>query len=226
MSAPTIARRDLLAALANDVLSRRSGHPLRVAVDGPTAAGKTTLADELGELLGRSAPVIRAGLDGFHRPRALRYARGRRSATGYYEDARDYAAVRKELLDPLGPGGSRRFRRAIFDLDADVAIDAPQEDAEPDAILIVDGTFLQRDEFAGAWDIVVFLDVDPATSLKRGVARDASVLGGHEAAAALYHERYLAAWALYAVVRPADSADLVIDHRNPEAPRFIKGPDK
>ncbi len=60
---------------------------LRVAVDGRTASGKTTLADELGvavEAAGR--PVVRTSIDGFHRPRAERHARGRYSAEGYYHD--------------------------------------------------------------------------------------------------------------------------------------------
>lgn len=45
-------------------------HPLRVlrvAIDGPDAAGKTTLADDLAaHLTGRGRPVIRASVDDFH----------------------------------------------------------------------------------------------------------------------------------------------------------------
>ena len=69
------------------------GHPLRIAIDGRTAAGKTTLSDEFAALIdGRGQPVIRASIDGFHRPKVERYARGRYSAEGYYYDARDHAA--------------------------------------------------------------------------------------------------------------------------------------
>ncbi|MFN3535824.1 MAG: AAA family ATPase [Brevundimonas sp.] len=219
----TTARRDLLKTLADELAGRRQAWPLRVAIDGPTAAGKTTLADELAECLVDRNPVIRAGLDGFHRPRALRYERGRRSAVGYYEDARDYAAMRRELLDPLGPEGDRRFRRAIFDLDSDAVIDAEVETAAHGAILIVDGTFLQRAEFDRAWDVVVFLDVDPATSLSRGAARDAEAMGGLDAAIALYQERYLGAWRLYVEkVGPVERADIVISHNDPSSPVLIR----
>ena len=218
------ARTDLLDTLADELMARRQARPLRVAIDGPTAAGKTTLADELADHLGPRAPVIRAGLDGFHRPRAVRYERGRRSAQGYYEDARDYEAVRRHLLDPLGPGGDRRFRRAIFDLEADAVLDTPVEIAAPGAVLIVDGTFLQRAEFDGAWDVVVFLDVDPATSLSRGAARDAKAMGGLDAAIALYRERYLGAWRLYLEsVGPADRADILINHNDPSSPVVMRG---
>lgn len=216
-------RQTLLETLGLHLLSRRTGHPLRVAIDGPLASGKTTLADDLAEAIGDRAPAIRAGLDGFHRPRAERYARGRRSALGYYEDARDYAAMRRALLDPLGPGGSGLYRAGLFDLEADQPNEAPLESAAAGAVLIVEGTFLQRPEFDGAWDVVVFLDIDPELSLARGLSRDSSALGGSEAAAALYRERYLPAWAMYAAAcRPRERADVVIDHRDFQAPAVTR----
>ena len=216
-------RHDLLETLGQHLLSRRAGHPLRVAIDGPLASGKTTLADDLAEAVQTRAPAIRAGLDGFHRPRAERYARGRRSALGYYEDARDYAALRRALLDPLGPGGSGLYRTGMFDLDNDRPAEAPLTPARADAILIVEGTFLQRPEFDGAWDVVVFLDIDPELSLARGLSRDSAALGGPEAAAELYRERYLPAWAMYAAAcRPRERADVVIDHRDFQAPDIVR----
>lgn len=215
-------RHNLLEALSLHLLSRRGGHPLRVAIDGPVASGKTTLADDLADTVRPRARAIRAGLDGFHRPRAERYARGRRSALGYYEDARDYAAMRRALLDPLGPGGSGYYRTGLFDLEADRPAEAPLESAGADDVLIVEGTFLQRPEFDGAWDVVVFLDIDPELSLARGLARDSATLGGPEAAADLYRERYLPAWAMYAAAcRPRERADAVIDHRDFQAPAIV-----
>jgi len=216
-------RQDLLETLGQHLLSRRPGHPLRVAIDGPLASGKTTLADDLARAVQPRAPTIRAGLDGFHRPRAERYARGRRSALGYYEDARDYAAMRRALLDSLGPGGSGRYRTGLFDLETDRPARAPLAMAGTDAILIVEGTFLQRPEFDGAWDVVIFLDIDPELSLARGLSRDSTALGGPEAAAALYRERYLPAWAMYAAAcRPEERADVVIDHRDFQKPEIVR----
>ena len=74
-----------------------SGRPrLAVAFDGPDAAGKTTLADRVARRLGQ--PVIRAGADGFHQPRQVRYQRGDRSAEGYYRDSFDYPAITGQCL--------------------------------------------------------------------------------------------------------------------------------
>jgi uridine kinase len=117
------------------------GRPIKVAIDGRTASGKTTMADELAALLAaQGRPVIRTSIDGFHRPRAERYARGRYSAEGYYYDARDLSAVVAMLLAPLGPKGDRRYRTASFDLDADRYVEQEPQIAPKDAILIVDGT--------------------------------------------------------------------------------------
>ncbi|MCE7002510.1 hypothetical protein LWC34_06650 [Kibdelosporangium philippinense] len=52
------------------------------------------------------------------------------------------------------------IRNRVIDLASDQQIDEPPVQAPPDAILIVDGSFLQRGELAGLWDDVVFVDTD------------------------------------------------------------------
>jgi uridine kinase len=102
-------RGELLDRLAGAIESVITPHPLRVAVDGPPAAGKTTLADELALLLRtRGREVIRASTEGFHLPRAQRYRRGEFSPEANYHDSFDYDTLRRVLLDPLGPDGDRR----------------------------------------------------------------------------------------------------------------------
>ncbi|GHD99563.1 uridylate kinase [Defluviimonas sp. 20V17] len=207
-------RKTVLQELARRILAAGAGGPLRVAIDGRTASGKTTLAYALAETiaaLGR--PVIQTSIDGFHRPRAERYARGRMSAEGYYYDARDLGAVRELLLDPLGPGGDRRYRTASFDLERDQPIDQPPSLAPEEAVLIVDGTFLMRPELAGAWDVTVFLSTTEAEAERRGLGRDADRLGGTAAARRLYAERYRPAFALYdRLCGPRARADIVVDN--------------
>src|SRR2546423_9715806 len=91
--------------------------------------------------------------DGFHRPKAKRYARGRNSPEGYFYDSRDLAAVMTLLLAPLGPAGDRRYRTGSFDLDADRPLRQEPKLAVPNAVLIVDGTFLQRPELRDGWHL-------------------------------------------------------------------------
>jgi uridine kinase len=210
----------IISQLAATIDRPRLGHPTRVAIDGRTASGKTTVADELGDALralGRR--VIRTSIDGFHRPKVQRYARGRYSAEGYYYDARDLEAVRRLLLEPLGPSGDRLYRTASFDLDADQPVELPPIEAAIDDILIVDGTFLQRNELRDAWDLVVFVDVPEALAAKRGVDRDQHRLGGREAAETLYRQRYRPAFALYEhLSNPREHAHILLDNADFNTP--------
>src|SRR5258707_1030639 len=80
---------------------------------------------------------------------------------------------------------------------ADLPVDAPATQAGVRDILIVDGTFLQRPELRDAWDVIVFVDVDAAIALDRGVSRDSKHLGGQAATAALFRDRYAAAYDIY-----------------------------
>ena len=207
-------RMHVLDALAERIGRLQLGRPARIAIDGRTASGKTTLADELAaRLIAQGRPVIRTSIDGFHKPRAERYARGRHSADGYYYDARDLAAVVALLLAPLGPGGDRLYRTASFDLEGDRAIEQEPQIAVEDAILIVDGTFLQRPELSNQWDATVFVRTSVETSEARGLCRDMERLGGEEAARELYARRYHPAYTLYErLSEPERRSDAIIDN--------------
>ncbi len=219
-------RASVISAIAHQIDACSRSSPVRVAIDGRTASGKTTLADELAlwiDQLGR--PTIRASVDGFHRPKAERYRRGRMSAEGYYHDARNLDDFIRLLLAPLGPDGDRMIRTESFDLDTDQPIDGVPWLAPENAVLVVDGTFLQRPELAPHWDIAIYVSTDPTTCMERGMARDSHLLGGAENARQMYLERYQPAYALYtSETDPETSADLILDNDNPQAPILRVGP--
>jgi uridine kinase len=215
-------RRDVLERLATLLLEVRRDHPLRVAIDGPDAAGKTVLADEFADLLSGERPVIRAGIDGFHNPRELRYRRGPDSPEGYFLDSFDYEALRTLLLDPLGPRGSRRYRRAVFDFRSDSEHTGPAEEAPPDAVLLFDGVFLLRPELRSCWDFSVFVDVDFEETLRRAETRDRDLFGGAEAVRERYQTRYIPGQQLYfARCAPREIADVIVRNTNPSAPEIV-----
>jgi uridine kinase len=217
-----VDRLSLLNELAGRLGRLHLGRPVKVAVDGRTASRKTTLADELASILiseGRN--VIRTSIDGFHRPRIERYARGRYSAEGYYYDARDHAAIVELLLAPLGVGGDRRYRTASFDLDADQPIEQAPRTAPEDAVLIVDGTFLQRPELRAHWDATVFVRTSEEESEARVINRDSGRLGSKEAIQELYAIRYRPAYALYeSMCKPEGNSDAIIDNDDLQQPRL------
>lgn len=215
--------RDPIEVACDRIAELDPGHPARVAVDGITAVGKTTFADALATALRqRGRSVVRVSMDGFHYPRTVRYRQGRTSAAGYYEDAYDLASVRRVLLDPLGPQGDRRYRSAVIDLATDTPIDGPVLTANPDDVLVVDGSFLQKPILRDAWDLVVYLHAGFAAAEERGVARDADLLGSTEAARLAFRSRYHAAQRRYlAECTPARGADLCIDAEDPRSLRLV-----
>ncbi|MGD9092852.1 MAG: hypothetical protein PVF74_08380 [Anaerolineales bacterium] len=189
-------------------------HPLRVAVDGVDAAGKTTIADELAQRIEhRGRSVIRASLDGFHRPRVDRYRRGVNSPEGYYYDSFDYVAIVDNLLMPLGPGGNRRYCRALFDYRANKPINQPLEVAVEDAVLLIDGVFLLRQELNRYWDFRIFVDVDFEVAVGRAVTRDCEGLGTSEEVLRRYWERYVPGQLIYIEsVQPKRNANIILNN--------------
>jgi hypothetical protein len=89
-------RAKVLDRLAEAIRSVTVAHPTRVAIDGPPASGKTTLADELAVVLrAQGRGVFRATIDDFLFPRTQRYPRGEYSAEGCYFDTHDYDALNR-----------------------------------------------------------------------------------------------------------------------------------
>jgi len=182
----------------------------RVAVDGVDGAGKTHFADELATLLrDRGTAVVRASVDGFHQPRAERYRRGPRSPEGFYLDTFDYPALRRLLLDPFGPGGSRTYVSAIYDWQTERPVDLLPATAAPDAVLVVDGIFIHRDELRGYWDYSVWLDVPFDVSIPRGAARG---YGDPDPAAPSNHRYVEGQRRYFATCAPWSRASVVIDN--------------
>jgi len=213
------AREQVLRHVARCVPEVPTGW-VRVAVDGVDGAGKTTFADELAEVLASAGRVtIRASVDGFHHHQARRYRRGRWAWEGFWLDAFDWDQLRSELLDPLQPGGSGRYRRAVHDLATDQSLDLPYERAPLGAVLLLDGVFLHRDELVDCWDLSVFLDVPFEISVKRMAARD----GSDPNPDAPGVRRYVQAQRHYLRAdSPRARATIVIDNSDVERPVLIQ----
>ena len=210
----TPARAAVLRRVADAVLALPATGVARVGIDGVDGAGKTTLADELRDVLAASGrPIVRASVDGFHNPKLVRYRLGKTSPEGFFRESYDYETLRRVLLDPLGPGGSGRFRRAVFDVDRDRPVDDPEEQAAPGAILLFDGLFLHRPELRRTWDFSVFLRVDWERNHR---------LADPSEADDPRHRRYREGQALYfRECAPWDHASMVIDNHDLAAPFIV-----
>jgi len=189
-----------------------------VAVDGVDGAGKTMFADQLAQLRDGGRDVVRVSIDAFHHPRAVRYRRGRTSPKGFWLDSYDLRTLHKRVLQPLGPGGNRRYRTAAHDLATDLQVEPPEQDAPAGAVLVLDGLFLHRDELLGTWDLSIFLQVPFGVSVARMAARDGgSADPGHPSLT-----RYVRGQGLYfAACSPWTRADVVVDNTNLDAPAVL-----
>ena len=218
-------RQQVLGELADRILAQRLEHPTRVGIDGHSAAGKTTLADELATALREKTarPVLRVMIDHFKRHVDLRRQYLPGSPESYYFEMFNVDAIRDELLLPLGPGGHRRYRTQIMDLRGRTPIDSRTHMAPDDAILVADGVFLQKPVLFQHWDLRIYLHVEVAEVLRRGTIRDQAWMDSAKAAAERYRMCYIPGEQRYlAEIRPAERADIVIDNRNFEAPRIMR----
>ncbi|HTW19484.1 MAG TPA: uridine kinase [Mycobacteriales bacterium] len=212
----------MLHGLAARIASVAVGHPTRVAVDGRPAAGKTTLADELAAILREQGRfVIRASIEGFLLPRSQRYRRGELSAEANYYDNFEYDALRGVLLDPLGPGGNRAFRHAVYDNRTDAARSEPVTTAPVDAVLLFEGVFLLRPELIDRWDLTIFVSAGFEETVERARTRDAALYGTGVEVERRFRARYGPSQQLYSdAVQPADRADIVVYNDEPQAPSW------
>ena len=147
----------LVRELAAEIVATRPGR-IRVAVDGFTAAGKTSFGHELASAvraLGR--PTLRASLDDFKKPWRDSIEKGydRTSGEGYYRNAPDFESARELLLRPAGSGGSGQVVLCGHDPLTGIDHRAVTVDAPADAVLIVDSVFALRPEYAEFWDLTI-----------------------------------------------------------------------
>jgi uridine kinase len=187
---------------------------VRVAIDGFTAAGKTSIGHELAQRIADVGRVaLRGSLDDFKHPWDERHLYDRITREGYYRNAFDTKAARRLLLDPTAPDGSGRVVLCCIDPvtqedHSNMAVDMPD-----DGVLIVDGVFALDRALNSCWDLRVWVHIDSELSVRRGTARDADREGGAEQAEAVHRDRYLAAETLYVEeVDPIAIADVVIDN--------------
>jgi len=220
-----LVRTLVVEALVDAIMALRLQHPTRVGIDGRSAAGKTSLANELASMIcDRGRPVLRAELDDFHRPgHKFRSMRDQWTPASYYAETYDYGAVRTLLLEPLGPDGSRRCRTRLFDSYHDRWLPEEWHVAPADAVLVADGGFLFHPELAELWDFVIWLDIDIGTVVARARRRDVAWVGSADEVERRYRQRTIPAHELYErLTNPAERAHAVVDNREIASPKIVR----
>ena len=190
------------------------GRPL-IAIDGIGASGKSAFTAQLASLI-HGRPIVILHVDDFFNPSAVRHARGRQSPDGFWLDAYNYQALINWALRPIQQTGA--YCEGSLDHDLDRTSQPPARQAPEQAVVLVEGTFLHRDELQKFWDYSLFLDVPFDIAAQRMTDRDA--LNGTRSAEAL--PRYIGAQQLYfRQARPWERATLVVDNADFNEPKVI-----
>ena len=177
-----------------------------MAVDGPELAAPERLAAQLADRLpgsGRAAVVVPA--DGFYRPASVRLEHGRTDPDARYTDWLDVGALAREVLDPVGPGGSGEYLPVLWDLERDRSTRARRLPMPPGGVLLVPGSLLQG--VGLAFDVVVHLRVTPAARRR--------LVPGHQAWTLPAYDRY------DDEVDPVALADAVVLADHPDRPALV-----
>ena len=168
--------------------------PLRVAIDGGSASGKTTLANRLGQELG--CPVVH--MDDFFLPPMLR-SDNRLNQPGGNVHYERFAA---EVLPGLKTGAG--FSYGVFDCSTLTV--THRREIPPCEIILVEGAYSLHPALADAYDLKIFLQVDPKLQADRVLHRN-----GPEKQAV-----FLAKWIpleqrYFTACKVKDRADLVLE---------------
>ncbi|MCA0850671.1 nucleoside/nucleotide kinase family protein [Salipiger thiooxidans] len=148
----------------------RSSPRCLVALAGPPAVGKSTLAERLARGLGPMAQVI--PMDGFHRDNDWLDAHGLRARKGAPEtfDAEAFVALVREIRAGASPA------YPLFDRTADRTLPGAGQVDPTARVLIFEGNYLLLDrapwhDLAPLWDITVSLVIDEGMLTRRLVQR-------------------------------------------------------
>jgi len=203
----------LIASLAVAAREPGPGAPARSAVrlgiDGPSEPDAGALADTVAEALqDLGVPVARVRALDFFRARSLRLEYGSGDPEAFYDGWYDVAALRREVLDPLGPGGSMAWLPRLRDPVTDRSVREGPRTAAPGTVAVLDGRFLGREPLRGGLDVLVHLDVTPAARARRVPPAEAPGV--------------LPAWQRYLdECAPAAGADLVVRYDHPDRPAVV-----
>ena len=196
----------LVEELADQLAGRQPDSRLRVAIDGPSAAGPDRLADALVDPLRvRGRPAIRISTRDFLRPASLRLEFGRDNPDTFYAGWFDEAGLAREALDPAGPGGSGRVLTRLWNAETDRAAREPYRPLEPSAVLLVSGPLLLGGGLA--FDVAVHLEMTAAALRRRTPPDQLWTLPAFE--------RYAAE------VDPSAFADVVLRVDDPRRPAMV-----
>ena len=148
-----------MKSMIQDIERKANGwekdRPFLIAIDGRCASGKTTFAAQLSEVL--HCPLIHMD-DFFLRPE-------QRSQERYAEPGGNVDRERfaEEVLKPLKEGRPFRFQK----LECPALVLGEWRDIPACRAAVIEGSYCLHPELRDAYDLTIFMDIDPEVQLER-----------------------------------------------------------
>ncbi len=191
-------REDVVAEIADEILHNYATGRTLVAVDGREGSGQAEFADGLVHALNTAGTTAaRLPMEAFAT-----------SAEDAYRDGFGYDDFRTTAVQPFRSGEA-----VLPELRDRVAPPGLPDELPADAVLVVDGVFLNRPEISGIWKHSIWLQVPQAQTEER--LRDAGLPPEDIERARAAQSRYRAQ------LDPTEKADTLVDNSDPEHPRRI-----
>ena len=161
-AAPPLVKVDAVIA----AIQRLAGEKARcfVAIDGRCAAGKTALAREIADAM----PCNVICMDDFYLPFDQRTEALNKTPGGNM----DFERMRQEVVHPLMLGFPFNYRAYACKIDA---LLQPRQ-VEPCAINVIEGMYAMHPSLGMAYDLKIFMEVEPALQRKRILEREGKAL--------------------------------------------------
>ena len=185
---------------------RGTGTRVAVALDGAPPTRTDELAERLVEALRlRGRQAVHVAARDYLRPASLRLEFGREDPDVFSTEWLDLKAIDREVLAPIGPGGSGRVLPRLWDAEADRAYRAQYVELGPDGVVLVEGALLLG--VGLAFDLTVHLSLSAAALGRRIGAEDAWTLPAYQR----YDEEQ----------QPVETSDIAVRCDDPRHPALV-----
>lgn len=182
----------------------KSDRRLVVGIDGLSRSGKTTLAAELVKYFnGKRITAIPFHLDDFIVEKGQRYGTGEEPWHEYYQLQWDCSWLKDHFFRQLK--SASELSLPIYDSETDQRV-VKTTAIPPSCVVIVEGIFLQREEWLGSFDTVIYVN---STRDQRFQRESLAVQQNIEK----FSERYWPAEEHYLMTRnPQKTADFIVQN--------------
>jgi uridine kinase len=167
------------------VQERKQNSLLLVAIDGHSAAGKSSLAAALQHAL---PDVTLVHTDDFYRP-MREEERARLDAAGGYQSYYDWQRLEAQVLKPLSIGSVTQYQK--YDWQHNCL--GGWEELKPEGIIVIEGCYAARPELRHYYNVIILIETPVKQRVQRQQARaDASPewLARWDAAERYYMEQH------------------------------------